>query len=149
MVGFGSERRGFVGIGVIGEIFGGYGHACTEGHPADGLASVCRIQVVGRAQHRRSGRSDPLVGIGCCRNTSRPHPCRLVHMSARSHASTNAMDRVPGPCPPRLGDIHPKIPKLRKYSLFPLLLESRGCVNQAIQRNWSYPLLLRCVLARK
>jgi hypothetical protein len=35
--GFGGDRRGFVDVGAIGEIFGVYRQVLTEGVPADGL----------------------------------------------------------------------------------------------------------------
>jgi hypothetical protein len=47
----------------------------------------------------------------------------LVYPSAPSHTATIAMDRRPGLLPPRPGDTRPKILKLGRDSLFPLMLE--------------------------
>jgi hypothetical protein len=43
VVGFEDGRSGSEHVRAIGEIFGVYGQALTEGNPTDGLVPVCRV----------------------------------------------------------------------------------------------------------
>ncbi len=120
-----GDRRGSGAVGAIGEIFGVYGQALTEGDPTDGLATVCRNRSAGGTTHRRSDRPDPRVGPHC---TSVAHRGRSRRGDRRGPLRAH---RVPGQRAQRraattlstkAGDIDLRIPKLRKGSFFPLSL---------------------------
>jgi hypothetical protein len=70
VVGFGGDRRGFVDVGAIGEIFGVYRQVLTEGVPArmvlQELIETEASDVIGAARYERT---DSRVNE---RNGSRP-----------------------------------------------------------------------------
>ena len=72
MVRFGGDRRGFVGVGAVGEIFGVCRQARIEGTPTDGLVRVCRIRPAGRSPRPRV--SDDGLGRAAARQSLRLSP---------------------------------------------------------------------------
>jgi len=119
VVGLGGDRRGCVGVEAIGEIFGVYGQALTEGDPTDGLA--------------QSAVSDPLEvlrageAVDLIRESVRTELQELIEAEAVEVIGAARYERTESRVNERNGarswklstkafDIDLRIPKLRKGS---------------------------------
>jgi putative transposase len=128
-------RRGVVMYAAIGGIFGVYGQARTEGKPPMAL-SQSALSVLLEAF--RSGE-----GVDLIRESVRMVMQELIEAEASERIGAGRYERTEGRVTdrngarPRLvatqaGDIELRIPKLRKGSFFPAILEPRRRIDQAL-----------------
>jgi transposase-like protein len=120
---------------AIGENFGVYDQALTEGIPTDGLAPVCRI--------RPAGGAPPGEAVDLIRESVRTVLQELIEAETAEAIGAARYERVdtrtnerngsrPRTLSTKAGDIDLRIPKLRKGSFFPLILEPRRRIDQAL-----------------
>jgi putative transposase len=135
VVGFEGERSGSERIGAIGEIFGVYGQALTEGNPPMALSQSAVSELLDAF---RTG-----DGVDLIRESVRMVMQELIEAEAtekigadryqrtdtRTTERNGARDRL---LATQAGDVELKIPKLRKGSFFPGILEPRRRIDQAL-----------------
>ncbi len=135
MVGFGGWRSGFEVGGAIGEILGVHGQVRTEGVLTDGLVPVCPVRVVGGF---RAGE-----GVDLIREAVRVALQEMIELEAAEMIGTARYERTesrrterngsrPRVLTTKAGDVRLAIPKLRKGSFFPEILEPRRRIDQAL-----------------
>jgi putative transposase len=135
VVGFGGDRRGFLGVGAIGEIFGVYRQVLTEGVPPMVLSESAVSELL---DVLRTGQAVDLI-----RESVRMVLQELIEteaadvIGAARYERTDARTNERNGSRPRMfstqaGDIDLRIPKLRKGSFFPLILEPRRRIDQAL-----------------
>ena len=137
-MGFGGDRRGFVDVGAIGEIFGVYGLVLTEGDPPMALPQSAVSGLLGVLRTSEA--------VDLIRESVRMVLQELVEAEAsevigaaryeRTDSRTNERNGSrPRTLSTKAGDIDLRIPKLRKGSFFPLILEPRRRIDQAPGRE--------------
>ena len=103
--------------------------------PTDGLVPVCRVRAVGGVPRRGGRGSDPRVGPAGDAGVDRDRSQRAIGAGRYERTETRVNDR--NGSRPRLlatqaGDVELRIPKLRKGSFFPTILEPRRRIDQAL-----------------
>ena len=134
-MGFRGERSGSNDVGAIGEIFGVYGQALTEGDPPMALSQSAVSELLDAF---RTG-----DGVDLIRESVRMVMQELIEAEAierigaakyersetRVAERNGSRDRL---LATRGGDVELRIPKLRKGSFFPVILEPRRRIDQAL-----------------
>jgi transposase-like protein len=135
VVGFEGERSGFDVVGAIGEIFGVYGEELTEGDPPMALPQSAVSELL---EAFRTGEGVDLVRESVrmvmqelieAEATERVGAARYERTESRSAVRNGARERL---LATQAGDVELKIPKLRKGSFFPVILEPRRRIDQAL-----------------
>ena len=135
MVGFEVAERHTEHRGAIGEIFGVYGQALTEGNPPMALSQSAVSELLDAF---RTG-----DGVDLIRESVRMVMQELIEAEAtekigaakyertdtRTTERNGARDRL---LATQAGDVELRIPKLRKGSFFPVILEPRRRIDQAL-----------------
>jgi putative transposase len=124
-----------VRVGAIGGIFGVYGQALTEGNPPMALSQSVVSELLDAF---RTG-----DGVELIRESVRLVMQELIEAEATEQVGANRYERTDtrvterNGSRPRLlatqaGDVQLRIPKLRKGSFFPVILEPRRRIDQAL-----------------
>src|SRR6476646_5474387 len=135
MVGFGVVRWACGEVRVIGGILGVYGQALTEGEPPMTVSQSALSELL---EAFRAGDGADLV-----RDSVRVVLQELIEMEATERIGAGKYERTEGRTTernggrPRLfsttaGDVQLRIPKLRKGSFFPSILNPRRRIDQAL-----------------
>jgi transposase-like protein len=122
-------------VGAIGEIFGVYGEELTEGDPPMALPQSAVSELL---EAFRTGEGVDLVRESVrmvmqelieAEATERVGAARYERTESRSAVRNGARERL---LATQAGDVELKIPKLRKGSFFPVILEPRRRIDQAL-----------------
>jgi putative transposase len=133
--GLGGDRRSCRDVGAVGEIFGVYRRVLTEGFPPMALSESAVSELL---EVLRTGDAVDLI-----RESVRMVLQELIETEAsdvigvaRNERTDSRVNERNGSRPrilaPQGGDIDLRIPKLRTRSFFPLILEPRRRIDQAM-----------------